>query len=118
MENNGNKLEKLNDTVQDLKVQMARQEVNFERLNEILARLTESVEIHVKRSDNLEELVTLFKQDLDDKLNKDKEESISNLHAELLPIKSHISFVKGAIWMIGAVIGLMALLHQFGLLKF
>lgn len=98
-----NKFDKLTDVVNDLKIQVAKQDLNFEHLNDILLRLTESVEIHVRRSDNLEELVSLYKADMS---------------KEIDPIKAHISFVKGALWSISGVVGLIVVLSQVGLLKF
>jgi signal recognition particle GTPase len=98
-----NKLEKLNDTVNELKVHVAKQDINFERLNDILSRLTDSVEIHVKRSDTMEELLRLYKVEMAE---------------ELTPIKNHLAFVKGASWMLSGVVAVVVVLHELGLLKF
>jgi uncharacterized coiled-coil protein SlyX len=112
------RVEKLSETIQELRLHVSKQEVNFERMNDLLERLTETVEIHVKRSDTMEELLMLFRKELEDRMQDNKDNSDKKFHDELEPIKSHISFVKGAIYMIGLFIGLLALLHQFGLLKF
>lgn len=100
---NNNKLEKLSDSVNELKIHVARQDVNFERLNDILSRLTDSVEIHVKRSDTMEELLRLYKEEMSE---------------ELTPIKNHMAFVKGASWMLSGVVAVVVILHELGLLKF
>lgn len=102
-----NKIDKIIDVVHDLKIQVAKQDLNLDRLNEILARLTDSVEIHVQRSDNLEELLSLYKKELD-----------SKFQSEIEPLKSHVSFVKGITYAVSMFIGLLMILHQFGLLKF
>jgi hypothetical protein len=98
-----NKFDKLTDIVNELKIQVAKQDLNFEHLNAILLRLTESVEIHVRRSDNLEELVSLYKTDM---------------LKEIDPIKSHISFIKGVLWTISGVGGVVVVLSQIGIVKF
>ncbi len=89
-----------------IKVNQAKHELHQDRMNEILEKLTESVEYHIKRSDNLEELVSLFKQDSDTKLT-----------AELEPIKSHINFIKGTAWALGIVAAVIMGLHQMGILQ-
>lgn len=64
MENNNGlnyKIDKIVEDVNDLKITSAKLEINHQKTNEILERITDSVEYHIKRSDKLEELVGLIK---------------------------------------------------------
>lgn len=94
------------ETILDIKVAQAKQESNLDRQNDILEKLTKSVEYHIMRSDKLEELVQLYKKDSDQKLID-----------ELQPIKAHISFLRGAAWTIAGVAALLAGLHEMGILQ-
>lgn len=58
--------------VVDLKVVAAKQEVNLAKSNEILDRLTSSVEEHVKRSDATDKAVALLQASLENKKENDK----------------------------------------------
>ncbi len=65
------KIDKILDDVNDLKIVAARQEINMENITKILDRLTSSVEEHVKRSDNFEKSLALVSQDLQNKKDRD-----------------------------------------------
>lgn len=94
------------ETILDIKVAQAKQEANLDRQNDILAKLTTSVEYHIMRSDKLEELVELYKKDSDEKLI-----------TELQPIKAHISFLKGAAWTCAGIATILVTLHEMGILQ-
>lgn len=66
------KLDNIKEDITDLKVVMARLDENLKMNTEILDRLTASAEEHVKRSDSLEQMVILDKQDLKHKKDQDK----------------------------------------------
>lgn len=66
------KIDNIKDDITDLKVILARLDENLKKNTEILDRLTASVEEHVKRSDSLEQMVLLDKQDLQNKKDSDK----------------------------------------------
>ncbi len=93
------KFQRIADDITILKVTLAKQEVNSQNYNKLLDRLTESVEIHVKRSNAIEELVELVRT-----------ETATKIETEILPIKAHIHFIKGAMYALGLLgAGLMAL---------
>lgn len=94
------------ETILDIKVAQVKQESNLDRQNDILEKLTKSVEYHIMRCDKLEELVELYKKDSDDKLVN-----------ELAPIKSHISFLKGAAWTCAGIGTILVTLHEMGILQ-
>jgi hypothetical protein len=94
------------DDITELKVTLAKQEVNAENSNKILDRLTESVETHVRRSAALENLVELVRS-----------ETAAKIESEILPIKAHVHFVKGAIYTLGILGALLMALQQLGILQ-
>jgi septation ring formation regulator EzrA len=87
------KIEKVAEDVTDIKVVLSRLEVLHERN-------TVSLEEHIKRTNALEDMVIQNEQ---------------NFSAELKPIQTHISFVKGAMWVIGVLFALVLGLKQLGL---
>ena len=99
-------MDNLNETITEIKIILTKHEANQERMNEILSKLTESVEYHIKRSDNLEELVSQYKYDSDQKLT-----------VQMQTIKTHIGFVKGAVYTVGVAVGAIVTLHQMGILQ-
>jgi predicted component of type VI protein secretion system len=99
-------MDNLNETITEIKIILTKHESNQERMNEILAKLTQSVEYHIKRSDNLEELVSRYKADSDIKLTE-----------QMQTIKTHIDFVKGAAYTVGLVVTAFVMLHQMGILQ-
>lgn len=105
MSNIETKLDKLAEDVVELKLAFVKQEANYEKAIEILERLTESVVEHVRRSDNIEELV---------KLNKASVElELVSLQAELEKKKSN----DRMIWLTLCAVGVIILgLHQLGIL--
>lgn len=88
------KIDKILEDMVELKVDMAETKVT-------LHRNTDSLELHIKRTNILEE-----------KLEKDFEK----LQGEIDPIKSHVSFVKGALWLLGALGAIVLGLEQLGLI--
>lgn len=56
-QNLNNKVDKIAEDVGDVKIAVAKLEVSHDKTNDILERITESVEYHIKRSDKLEDLV-------------------------------------------------------------
>lgn len=100
------KLDDLNEAIVEIKITQTKQEAHLNRLNDLLSELNKSVDYHIKRSDTLEELVQAFKADTDTKI-----------HEELAPIKSHITFVKAAMWTLGLVGAFIMALHQLGILQ-
>ena len=66
------KIDNIREDITDLKVVLARQGEILKQNTEILSRLTDSVEEHVKRSDTLEQILQLDKQDLQNKKDADK----------------------------------------------
>lgn len=67
-------------------------------INETLNRNTDSLELHMKRSDALELML------------KDQEKSFE---AQIEPIKKHVNMVKGALKLIGLVSTLLGILKLF-----
>lgn len=104
--NNDSQFKDMMETILDIKVAQAKQEANLDRQNDILEKLTKSVEYHILRSDRLEELVQAYKKDSDQKLVD-----------ELQPIKAHISFLKGVGWTLVAIGSLIAGLHEMGIIQ-
>jgi hypothetical protein len=96
----------ITESITEIKINQVKHEASQARMNEILAKLTTSVEYHILRSDNLEELVNLYKENAE-----------QNLANELAPIKSHISFIKGATATLAVVGALIMALHQMGILQ-
>lgn len=70
-------------------------------INVTLNRNTDSLELHMKRSDNLE--VMLKHQEL-------------SFEAQIEPIKKHVNMVKGALKFIGLVSTLLGILKLFELI--
>jgi hypothetical protein len=105
-ENINQKLDLVIRDVNDIKVSQVRHESQQDHMNQILGKLTESVEYHIKRTDTLEELVSLYKSDSD-----------TNLTKELEPIKSHINILKGITYAVTAVGAILMALHQMGILQ-
>jgi LPS sulfotransferase NodH len=101
-----NQIQRIAEDITELKVVIAKQEVNAGNMNKILDRLTESVEVHVRRSDSLEKLVELVRT-----------ETSAKIEAEMKPIKAHIHFIKGAMWAIGGVGALLLALDKMGILQ-
>ena len=106
------KINQLVDDVTELKIVLAKQELNSERQNEILDRLTSSVEHHIERTDKLEELVSLLREEAIKNASNIK----SEVHQELIPIKNHIAFIKGAAYALGVVGAVLLGLNQLGIL--
>ena len=96
----------ITESITEIKINQAKHEASQDRMNEILAKLTISVEYHIQRSDNLEELVNLYKKEND-----------QNLATELAPIKSYIAFIKGCTTTLAIVGALTLALHQMGILQ-
>lgn len=107
------KINQLIDDVTELKILIAKQEINSDRQNEILDRLTSSVEHHIERTDKLEELVSLLREEAIKNVATIK----SEVHADLIPIKNHISFIKGAAYTLGVVGAIILGLNQLGILS-
>ena len=87
------KLEKLVDEMSEMKVIVAKQEVNLQE--------------HMKRSDLLEEQMKLTQETY----NRDKAE----IEAELVPVKTHIHTVKSVFKVgsgIAAIIGVLGIIAQ------
>lgn len=106
------KINQLIDDVTELKILIAKQEINSDRQNEILDRLTSSVEHHIERTDKLEELVSLLREEAIKNVASIK----SEVHSDLIPIKNHIAFIKGAAYAIGVVGAIILGLNQLGIL--
>lgn len=99
------KFGKLADDIVELKVSVAKQEVNLTNQNKTLDRLTDSVELHIRRTAALEDMVELVRSEIDAKIE-----------SEIKPIKTHVHFVKGAIWAAGIVITALGALYKSGVL--
>lgn len=63
-----------------------------------LAINTASLETHIKRTEIAEE-------------------NISKIQEDIKPIKSHVAFVKGAMWALGVTGGILFALQQMGILS-
>lgn len=100
------KFAKLAEDIVELKVTVAKQEVNLENQSKILDRLTDSVELHIRRTAALEDLVEIVRSEID-----------SKIETEIKPIKTHIHFVKGAIWAAGIIITVIGALYKVGILQ-
>lgn len=107
------KINQLIDDVTELKILIAKQEINSDRQNEILDRLTSSVEHHIERTDKLEELVSLLREEAIKNVASIK----SEVHSDLIPIKSHIAFIKGAAYALGVIGAIILGLNQLGILS-
>lgn len=81
-------LDKVKDDMSDMKVTMAAN--------------TATLEVHVKRTDLAEENINQLR---------------TNITEELKPIKSHIAFVKGAIWALGITGAIILGLGELGILS-
>lgn len=79
-------LDKVKDDMSDMKITMAAN--------------TATLEVHVKRTDLAEESINHLRE---------------SFIEELKPIKSHVSFVKGAIWALGISGALIFGLSQMGI---
>jgi hypothetical protein len=62
-QNLNDKVDRIVEDVGDLKIAVAKLDVSHVKTNSILERITDSVEYHIKRSDKLEELVALIKEE-------------------------------------------------------
>lgn len=103
---NDEKFQRITDDITELKVILGKQEVNLGNSNRILDRLTDSVEIHIKRTDTLEDFIRLI-----------REETKQDIENEIKPIKAHISFVRGAIYAFGIFGTLLVALKELGILQ-
>lgn len=73
------KLDNIVSEVNEMKVSMVKLEANYDKSIDILDRLTSSVEHHIRRTDELQDLsvdlklqIELTKQDLQNKKDRDK----------------------------------------------
>lgn len=64
--------EKIKDDINDIKIAIVKIEQNIETNNDILDKLTITVEEHVRRSNAIESMVLLDKQALENKKDSDK----------------------------------------------
>ena len=79
MEHIEKKLDNIVSEVNEMKISMVKLESNYDKSIDILDRLTTSVEHHIKRTDELQDLsvdlklqIELTKQDLQNKKDRDK----------------------------------------------
>ena len=79
MEHIEKKLDNIVSEVNEMKISMVKLESNYDKSIDILDRLTTSVEHHIKRTDELQDLsvdlklqIELTKQDLHNKKDRDK----------------------------------------------
>ncbi len=112
-----NKIDKIADDIVDLKITAAKQ-------NEILERLTDSVEYHIKRTDALEDLHAIIKEEMihaqsEQKLTKALLESMiksqeARATAKTNLLKNTISTAMATLGVVGAV---LLALHELGILQ-
>lgn len=108
-QNLNDKVDKIAEDVGDLKVAVAKLDISYEKTNEILERITESVEYHIKRSDKLEELVALIKEEhIQLKNNQDATEQ---------KIESKTDSIKLVMYVLATVGAIFLGLNELGILK-
>ncbi len=92
------KLDKIMADITDLKVDSVQ-------TNAHLSEYNKQLEIHIKRSNALEEKLEL---------------DLARMEDEIKPIKDHVTFLRGAFWAISgsvaAIAGALALLKSLGIL--
>lgn len=91
----------LEDAVDKLHTKVDEVSDKLSDINSTLQRNTDSLELHMKRSDNLEVMVN--HQEL-------------SFKAELEPIKKHVNMVKGALAFISVAATLLGILKLFDLI--
>lgn len=96
------KLDKLSADIEEIKETLAKNTTQ-------LAVNTTQLEIHIEGVKLAREQNNILKKDMDDKLEIIK--------ADLLPIKAHVAFVKGAMWALGIVGAVTLGLQQMGILQ-
>lgn len=84
------KIDRILEEITEMKITATKQEAN-------LLRNTENLEAHMARTAQNEEMIEAIKADIE-------------------PIKKHVVFVKGAIWMLGFVGAVLAGLYKSGII--
>lgn len=67
-------------------------------IKEVITKNTADIAHHIKRTDLAEQALDI-------------------LRADITPVKNHISFIKGALTIMGLIGGLIMALHQLGILQ-
>ncbi len=112
-QNLNDKVDKIAEDVNDLKVGMAKLDVSYEKTNDILERITESVEYHIKRSDKLEELVALIKEEhIQLKNNQDSTEKKIETKTDSIKLVMYVLATVGAIFLGLNELGILKKLFQ------
>lgn len=81
-----------------VEVKLDKIQDDISEIKEIQARNTADIEHHIHRTDLAEQNLELLKE-------------------EIKPIKSHVAFVKGAIWALGVAGAILMGLNELGILQ-
>jgi hypothetical protein len=112
-QNLNDKVDKIVEDVGDLKVAVAKLDVSHDKTNSILERITDSVEYHIKRSDKLEELVALIKEEhIQLKNNQDATEKKIEAKTESIKLVMYVLATVGAIFLGLNELGIIQKLFQ------
>jgi hypothetical protein len=95
-----NKLDKIGEVIDTIKEDLVEIKV---------AQNTASLDTHIRRTDLAEEGIKLSREEIEHLKNQ--------MIEEFKPIKSHISFVKGAIWALGIAGAVILGLNELGVFK-
>lgn len=114
-----NKIDKISDDISELRMLVAKQEFSISSINSTLDRLTESVIVHVKRSDAIQDLVGLLKEELS-RLNSEhtltKALLEAKIDAEKVSSQNMWDTLKTVLYTLSSVGAVLLALHELGVL--
>ena len=102
-------------------------------MNVILAKNTESLIIHEKRTDLAEKKIETLNERIDEIKDRENEQfrelselvqtKVNSIHEKIAPIKNHVEVLDNTfkfIWkfVVPSIVGVFAILYKFGYLKF
>ena len=102
-------------------------------MNVVLAKNTESLIIHEKRTDIAEKKLEALNDRIDEIKDKEHEQfkelselvqdKVTSIHEKIAPIKNHVEVLDNTIkfiwkYVIPSVVGIFALLYKLGVIKF
>lgn len=99
------KLDQVITDIHEVKINIVKLESNYDRSVEILDRLTVSVEHHIKRTDELQDIVT--------KLNARQDLADQKLDSEISNIKEKAALV---LYVLGSIAATLLFLKEIGIL--
>lgn len=102
-------------------------------MNVILAKNTESLIVHEKRTDLAEKKIETLNERIDEIKDRENEQfrelselvqtKVNSIHEKIAPIKNHVEVLDNTfkfIWkfVVPSIVGVFAILYKFGYLKF